>query len=406
MKFVMIKKLLFSKKINFFFVIFLFGLSFFSIPTFSFLPKLNSLTWVFTGLLILGMVFNILFINKKFTFDCIIVSYIIFILVAFIGYLLTAFSKFTFTIFLNTGFIVLSYSYTKVNETTSKYIYFAIFTGILAFSFVFFFMYKSEILSLDFDRLGDKFGDINDIGIILSIGFIIGMVYFFQSKKWQIKVLCLLACFFLFIMSFCTGSKIVLFINISGSLFMVYKYFGKTKWYISLSITVAIIAIGISILLLPPFQTMKDRFLNMIFTIFGFKYKNMPFDLSLTTRFDMIKNGFSLFLRRPLFGNGPSGFAKFSSYKNMWSHNHISESLCNYGILGTIAYHAPFYFFFKKKSGKNVKMESALIFVFAICCLSVALFEEKFFTYLIGIVLAKVKTKELITIGGINDENC
>ena len=285
--------------------------------------------------------------------------------------------------------------------------------GIILFGMVFVFYYRNEIFSFQFKRLGQLFGDINDISVTFSIGYSIAFYFLFFSKNILFKIFSFFISLFLLFLSFTSGSRIAILLFFVSTIFCIVLFFRKEKWYFSLFFVLGIIGIFVLVISLPPFGFIKERTLNLLYTLIGKSYNNINYDNSSIIRVDMFQNGVSLFLRRPIFGNGVNGFHLLSSWHNGWSHNHYSDSLCNYGIIGTIFYHLPLVFFFKTtKLNKANSLSYILIIFFIFSTFSIALFKEKFFTYLVGIVLASSKeidfkyNIQIKKIREINHENC
>ena len=101
-----------------------------------------------------------------------------------------------------------------------------------------------------------------------------------------------------------------------------------------------------------------------------------------------------MFLRKPLFGFGIDGFSVYGGMNEGWSHNHFSESLCDFGILGTIAFHTPMIasLFLLKKKRSMTRLKPLLMMLFFIICMSsVALFSAKLFSLFSPVMYATVE---------------
>lgn len=370
-----------------------FGMCFLSIPLFSFLDKLNFITWFFSLIFIAFALLSI-FLYYGFRLNIISWCYLLFMVCAFVSCLLVKFDGFSFSTFLNTLFIFLTYTYCISAKHNIKRILFYAYVGIAIFSIIFLIQYRSDLVGLKFDRLGEKFGDVNDIAIISCIGFALAFYRLINSRKIYFFFLNLVACITTLIVSFSTGSKIALFLIFFSSIFIVVARFGKKRWYFSLVFAFSIVVLLVLILTIPSFETLKDRFLNMIYTLVGLQYKNKNPDTSSLMRGEMFMNGLSLFMRRPLFGNGVNGFRTFSCFEG-WSHNHWSDSLANFGLIGTFLYHLPIIVFYLNIKSMPEKQDRVifcmLMTLLLISSISVALFNEKFFSYTIGIVLSSIK---------------
>lgn len=390
----------------------LFGICFFSIPAFSFAASFNKLMWIFTALLCLS-IFAYLFINK-ITIDYTTVCYFCFVVCAIIASLFVLFRDFSFSIILNTIIIVLIYQFSINNKNKSKRLFLFAYFGILLFSIIYLVFYRKEIFSLDFERLGSKFGDINDIGIIMCIGVAISLGMIHTIKNIFLRLLVALSTLFMFALSLTSGSKICILLLFACFVVFIVFTFGRKKWYLSLITIGSFVAAIVILLNLPFMSTMRERFSSMIYTLFGVGSSKTT-SYSTTHRIEMFLNGMSLFLRRPLFGFGVNGFMSFSSFPGVWSHNHISESLANFGIVGSIFYHTPIVFAVSRaKKGKESINLYLILSITFVSLISVALFREKFFTYIIGAALSYGGSKKILDISPIDfirkrskkNENC
>lgn len=397
-RFSIMKKLLsnlFSEqKLNFYILCFL-GLTFLSIPLFSFVGNLFFITWVLTIILI-GLILLSFIFYKPIKITIISISFVLFCVSALFSSLLTGFKSFLSTPLLNTLLIVILYTHFIVaNPKERKKCFSVLYLSLIVFAVIYCITYRAEIFSLDFSRLGSEFGDENDISILLAFGFAFSFFYLFKSKKWYTLLLNTFFSLAFIGLSFTCGSKIAILIVLIVSFIIFAKHFGTKRWYLTILLMAVVIAGLIIVLQLPVFSTLKDRFLNMLYTFVGKQYKNLNPDSSTEGRLEMIINGFSLFLRRPLFGYGLNGYHVFSTHHSGWSHNHWSDTLCNYGLIGTFLYHLPFVLYLKKSTNKNNFSYIGIIF-FLVSTLTIALFKEKMFAFSAGLFLADTDTASLL----------
>lgn len=149
------------------------------------------------------------------------------------------------------------------------------------------------------------------------------------------------------------------------------------------------IILVVLVLTIPQLSPISDRIFSFLLTIFGNKSGDpTTSDSSTVFRLNMIINGFEMFLRKPLFGFGVEGFSAYGGMNEGWSHNHFSEMLCNFGVIGTFFFHFPLIvplFFQRKKENTIVAM---LIGIFFCCMLSIALFSNKFYALLCPLIFA------------------
>ena len=258
-------------------------------------------------------------------------------------------------------------------------------------------------MSFNIERLGGYFGDENDIAIFNCLGASISLYFLFFNHNFYVKITSLLLFALFTYCGIASGSKIVLFLLSAIALLFIVLTNGRKKWWLSLTETAFIVLAGIAILNLPFASELKQRFLNMINL---FTKSQIPGastrDLSTTDRLYMLFDGFEMFLKKPLFGFGINGFSNYGGINNGWSHNHVSEILCNTGLAGTFFYHVPFfvsfYCFFTNYSRKKILPFSLLIF-FSISMISIALPGEKMFAFIIGAVYTSLfETRPLFVI--------
>ena len=375
-------------------IVCLFGLTFLSIPLFSFQDKLYLITWFLTGALVIFIVIK-LFNQKSIKVTIITISLLSFCISAIFSSALTAFVSFSFTPIFNALIIIILYTYFLSCEKETKALaLLSVYVSLILFSLVFLFKYRNVIFSLNVSRLGSDFGDENDISIVLTIGFSISLFFSFHCKKWYFRVLNVLAALLFALLSFTGGSKISILIITLITFVIIAMFFGKKRWYLSAIFITLSLALIILLINLPVFEVLKDRFLNMLYSFVGKRYKGLNPDSSTAGRLEMFINGISLFLRRPLFGYGLNGYSVYSTHHSGWSHNHWSDSLCNYGIIGSIFYLIPFIAFFFKNKEKNVYSKIGII-LFLISTISIALFKEKIFAYLVGLLFADANLKNI-----------
>lgn len=278
-------------------------------------------------------------------------------------------------------------------------LFLASYVGNFLFLVTYIITYRQELFSLNFDRLGAIFGDINDISLFMFFGFLMSLCLLaFDSRKY-IKVISICLSLPYLFCGMSSGSRIFVLLIIVTVPIFVFVICGKKKWWLALII---LILLGVSLIILfnlPVFSTIKNRFEAMISTLLGKSINGTTTnERSIFTRFNMFLSGFEMFLRKPAFGWGISGFAIFGDYTGGWSHNNFSESLCNFGLIGTFVFHVPIVFSFCKINYRDKVEKCCLLFLisFIICMFSVALNSEKLYAYLIGPVSAVMCKANLV----------
>ena len=384
-----------------------FSFTFFSIPAFSFSNTGMYVTWILTILLIAEIVVSLIF-TRKIIVDFVFLSFILFCISALISSALSGFRGFRLTPIFLTGLAALLYLYCRSSKqflNLKSFIVGAYFASII-FLAVFFYQYREELFSLSFSRLGDKFGDDNDIALFLCFGFVISFYFLTSIKKTNI-IIPILSLITLLVFTFCglaTGSKIFIISSSVCAIYFLFARFWGKKWWIALLLIVGFIIIAVLVLELPFFAFIKSRLAGFFSTLIGKSVSGGDVDeLSTINRLNMFVCGMELWLRKPLFGWGIWGFATFSGRAGGWSHNNISESLCNFGLIGSILFHfgffKAFYSYLKLKKGetkKNVMLAFGLIVFYLCSMVSVAFNSQKIYAYMIGVLVASIEDSKPI----------
>lgn len=230
---------------------------------------------------------------------------------------------------------------------------FSLIGGGFCFAIYFFATYHSEILSFNFSRIGDLFSNVNRVGDSFAISFsaTIMLIFFFKPKNLFLKIsLWILAAVFLIFSAF-TGSKAALLIEVVSLLAAVFVLLGSSKriWFIVLLLATFFLLLGLS--KIPGLDAVFSRFTDMFYFLLG----DAREDPSSSERVSMFAQGFYYFGQRPLFGNGVGGFTSIGTY-GTYSHNTISELLCDFGIFGFLTYEAPVIYTVIKMDKKDRKI--------------------------------------------------
>lgn len=359
--------------------------AFLSIPLCSFRAGLNKITWLFTIIFLIAMLISTILFGKiqidKLSFSILI--FVVWILICtFIN--INLHDEIVLTPALLSILTCAIYLFISQNRQYRNLSVHILFISAIVFMGCYIALYFNELKSLDFTRLGGYFGNINDIAIYFGLGFSICVSLIFNSKFNIFKFLCLFI--FLLLFGLCglsTGSKIFLLIICVTSLFTIIKFMNKKhlKWYFYILIILGLALLFILIINLPAFETIKSRLLDFLNPKSG--------DHSTSLRLQMFIDGFYMFLRRPLFGFGSSGYFTSSSIGGCWSHNNFSELLCSYGLIGFILFYIPYFLAIRsKKENKNKYLNdvgSILMVTFICCMFTAALESQKVFAYSIPI---------------------
>lgn len=327
-----------------------------TLPSFTYREQFNDITNI---LCIVLAIFAFLYVIFK---GRIVINYYILCMVLFMLFsvILTAFTTRTWETIRS---ILTLYSISCVfftciiNLKKPNFYIISLLIGFIVLSIWFVIDNKDYFLTFNFtDRIGDTFGNLNTVGGMFALASTILFYYIFKHKKWYFLLLVVEVLFA--ILTAVTGSKSALVLFVLGFLINLYFLFGKKKiiWYV---ITViGFIVLFIVILLLPPFEVIKDRFIDMFLTLFS----GEAYDLSTAQRYNMFFDGIYLWLKNIFFGNGSQAFSILTSY-GTYSHSTVSELLCNFGLVGFILFYLSF---IKMITRKNKSRFYPLILSFSI----------------------------------------
>lgn len=203
--------------------------------------------------------------------------------------------------------------------------------SILAFAFWFIFHYRQDILyifkNMNSLRLGDYFAGINYVANTLLSGVVACFIYMALYKRYVLpSITAVLA-------SICilsTGSRMA-FVGVLLTIitFVFIKLFKKHKIVLFAVLIVSIIAM-MFLLSLPAFSSIRERMLSL----FNF-FSDASSDGSTAGRMTMFISGMDYWFKYIFTGLGAGGFS-FITGRAGYSHSTISETLCNFGILGAL----------------------------------------------------------------------
>ena len=259
--------------------------------------------------------------------------------------------------------------------------------------FVFAFTYRNELIQLDFSRLGSKFGDINDIALFMGLGCVLSFSFFLYFRRWLLKITTAILFFAFLFCGFSSASKSFIFILGICLLTQVFLFFGKKKWWLSTIICGVLVALFFLLINLSFMSGFKQRLLDMFSTLTqNEKIDGSNSDLSTIDRLYMFLDGMTMWLRKPVFGYGIQGFFRASSYGGGWSHNHFSETLVSFGIVGAVLFHFGYirgiHGFVRSEKDNSSKALGILFLFFFVCMFFVALNSQKFYAFLIPLPIA------------------
>lgn len=265
--------------------------------------------------------------------------------------------------------------------------------GMAVFAFVFLFRYRHEILSLQLDRLGSDFENVNTVGfyMVSALAICLGLVIT-KRGKWHWFLLPAFAFAGIVLLTGSRASFLMIVLVLVTGLFL---YFGKRRLWVSVLVLACTCAIAFLALQLPVFTTIRDRLLSTLTTFFGKGDGN--YDYSGIQRFNMIVDGLRIWLKNAFFGCGLGSFASLSAY-GTYSHATLTEALVSFGLVGTVplfvSYLLPMLWYGKSRATASAIGLMMFIGVFLPGLFLAILFLSKSFYIVLGILLGEDALKE------------
>ena len=176
----------------------------------------------------------------------------------------------------------------------------------------------------------------NTIAIILSVGALC-MMHLGVEKK-RIWYLCMILAVALGLF---TGSRKAVLIMLAGAVgyIIMYSLFvrkqASNKWIVVFFLVLAMVGMVYACFEIPVlYQIIGVR----IEGFFGVLTGRGTTERSAEIRSNMVRKALEMFARKPLFGWGIEGFAKYSGF-SVYSHNNYTETLVSFGILGFVLFY-------------------------------------------------------------------
>lgn len=329
--------------------------------------------------------------SKKICFNLtFLISYFCLFLSMIISSLLNQNGAFTFTPYILTAIIIFFYLFFSTFREIRYLTKYVIFLSLALFLAVFIFTYREKLLSRDFYRLGDLFGDQNEIAMFMALGTCLCLYFIFFENNKLFKIISCLIIFFYIYCGFSTGSKLFLVTVLGCSVFIIFLLCGK-KWWLAIMILLGVVIFIIFLLSLPAFESYRERILNF-FNFFS-PSSSDNFDYSTYERLQMFFAGLQMFGNKPIFGFGTLGFSQLSSF-GKGCHNTIAQMLCNYGIIGSIFFFYPFFksfiLFYKSNNKKKNILSFILILFFVLTMFSLYLDIQKIYAFIIPVAFSEL----------------
>ena len=205
--------------------------------------------------------------------------------------------------------------------------------------------------------------NVNIIGIMASIGILIGIFLFGDTTK-IMKIFLIASIPFLLYLDIITASRkaiLMLPIGLCGMQLLN----NPTKVIRNLLLIISSSLLAIYLIFDVPFfyELIGWRMEGMIAL---FKGNTLEVDSSALSRAMMIQSALTVFYDNPIFGVGLDNFRFFNAVRVTYAHNNFVEIAADLGILGLIAYYWIFVYIvfdYLKKYKKHSKMRTFLFLV-------------------------------------------
>lgn len=323
------------KKFLYLFVAISLFLYIFSIPAFSFKYPYVFVSYFFAAILVGGTaLYSLLY--RRIKFERLFIAPLFLVFISFLG---TAIFSKDFrnwlTLVLMIALMITFYYSFGILENKRLILYLTVLS-LLVFAFYFLVVYRKEILSLNLTdvRLGQYFGNVNEIGFIFSLAFSCSLHLALNFNR-KIELLFLISAAIFFGLGLFTGSRSFIVVSLLGILGVLYIRFKKRKFIFLLVLVVLTVSLIVFIKSgVVPF--LKEQFDRMLYTLFGIG--NSKADGSTIERIVWAKYAWTLGSENIIIGYGVNGFS-YASYLGTYSHNNFAEIMCNFGVFGFIAYY-------------------------------------------------------------------
>ena len=313
------------------FIFAFYALTIFSTFSFAGRAKWNYVNMVI-NVILMAIIILYLLLYSRVRFDMVFVLFALFNILVFISSAISGFKNFNFTILLNSMVSFFVYQILIENPKNIRYITYAFLIGGIAHLFHYFIIYFKPLITLDFSsRLGGYFDNENEISnYLLVIG--ISFLYFLFYEK---KKLAIIGVFVSLWFVFSTGSMSNILMFGLFILAGLYHIFPKSKRWILFSLIGLSIVVLFVIIQIPALDYYKRRIYGIINEFLGIK--NEYEDGSASARMRLAKEGFLIFLRNPLFGDGFGATSRYSFDFHV-SHNNFFELLSAFGVFAAVTF--------------------------------------------------------------------
>lgn len=252
------------------------------------------------------------------------------------------------------SFIAIAFVQLIKDESDIKFALFWLFISGIIFSIIY--LGNINLVDLGGERITttgeDDLENINVVAMLVSFSFVYFFYEYFTTKK-IVNLFCSLVSLFVTIL---LGSRKSILVILLSIIFIFFKSSLKLKAKVVLFCLAAVLLIT-NLLPHDYLQFVSERLLGLGFWS---EYSDSV-DVADQIRKDLIRNGVSYFLHRPLFGHGLYNFSIVNGQNTgifLYSHNNFIELLVGCGLIGFMIYYAIYiliYRNFKKSSNLTAK---------------------------------------------------
>lgn len=311
-----------------------------TMPLFTYREGLNNLT------IILALVFGVflliyIVLFDKIRLDVYVISFICYLAVTFLSTLIGSGNLSGWRTALTTALLGISLFEFVASRKSYKFVPMCFVFASLVLCCNIFLEYHSYILSLDLDRLGAMFGDLNDVGLMITTGALFALYLSFVCKPLFVKASLWLLYFIFGAFVFLTGSRGALLVFGFGFIVAVYQMLWQKHKILFLTLVLVFVSLAIGLLYMPFMSDLRERIFGILGSIFS---HGTIGDSSASKRLNMMFEAFEIWVKSPVLGHGCGSFAVLSN-QNTFSHSTVSELLCSYGIIGAFFWIAPMVYY-------------------------------------------------------------
>ncbi len=236
----------------------------------------------------------------------------------------------------------------------AKTVLYTLLLASIIFVLAFIGVYFKDLIKLNLsNRLGGYFGNENSVAFKLSVcAALLASIAVYDRKYWLFPFVLLV-----FALVLTTGSKKGLIYLAVISVFAILSLCRKRIWMGILFSGLSILVMVLFIAFIPQFATIKDRLLDHIAYLLGQgKVSASSFQRSLYR-----DNAFYLAFKNLFIGYGVDGFDTASGI-GTYSHNNISELICDFGLFGLLSFYGIFVYIALTFGNGKKKIDSTIAF--------------------------------------------